>query len=394
MRLAVVIAEYDPFHRGHAALIDAVRTVGATHVAAVMSGSFVQRGAAACLSKWARTRQALSCGVDLVAELPVPWAVSGAESFARGGVALAEALGADILAFGSECGDVQMLQQAADLLLQPQTGELLRARMQEGISFAAAREQAVQELGGEKTAQLLRQPNNILGIEYCKALRQMHSAAECFTVKRQGAAHNSMEDSAMPSASRVRAELMSGGDWEWALPPESAAIVREELAHGRAPASLSRVERAVLYRLRTMSAEEYASLPDIREGLENRLSAAAHSASSLQELYEMAKTKRYSHARIRRVVLSAFLGLRRGDCAGTPPYLKILGFRSTGREILTRAARQALLPILTHTSDRKKLDSTGQNVVELEERAADIWALCCPQPAPAGLDRSSGILIL
>lgn len=394
MRLAVIIAEYDPFHKGHEALVKAVRAAGATHVAAVMSGSFVQRGSAACLSKWARTRQALSCGVDLVAELPLPWAVSGAETFARGGVALANALNADVLAFGSECGDAKQLWRAAELLQSPQMGQKLRENMKAGIPFAAARERAAAFLAGEETAALLKQPNNILGIEYCKALQQQKCSMECFTVKRQGAGHGSMEESDFPSATRIRAQIQSGSGWEASLPSGSAAVVRQELAAGHTPASLQRVERAVLYRLRVMSPMEYKTLPDLSEGLENRLYAVAHTAGSLEELYDMVKTKRYSHARLRRLVLAAFLGLRAGDSAGTPPYLKILGFGPKGREVLARAAQKGVLPLLTHASDSRKLDSRGQNVVELENRATDIWALCCPKPAPAGLDRTAGILVL
>ncbi|WOC33273.1 MULTISPECIES: tRNA(Met) cytidine acetate ligase [Caproicibacterium] len=393
MRLAVIIAEYNPFHKGHAALVQAVRRAGATHVAAVMSGCFVQRGDAACLSKWARTRQALACGVDLVAELPVPWAVSGAECFARGGVALADALGADVLAFGSECGNAAALQRLAGLLCGSAAGEALHGYLSQGMAFAAARERAVANLAGEKAAVLLRQPNNILGIEYCKAMQAQHTQMACFTVSRQGAAHDSPAESPTPSASRVRSLLESGGVWETALPAASAAVVRTELAQGRAPASLQQVERAVLYCLRTLPEAAYHALPDVSEGLENRLRSAARCAGSMEELYAAAKTKRYSHARIRRLALSAFLGLREKDAVGTPPYLRILGFGAQGRAVLARAAQKGALPLLTRTSDSRILDSRGKNVVELENRAADVWALCCPRPAPSGLDRTTGILV-
>lgn len=393
MRLAVVIAEYDPFHKGHAALLQAVRAAGATHAAVVMSGSFLQRGAAACFSKWSRTRQALCCGADLVAELPLPWAAAGAETFARGGVALADALGADMLAFGSECGSAEQLSGVAALLLRPQLGEELRGKMKAGVPFAQAREAAVAALAGNKTAALLRGPNNILGIEYCKAIQQQGCGMSVFTVQRRGAGHGSLEENALPSAGRVRALLCCGDkSWVQALPPAGAAIAAAEVQAGQAPASLQNVERAVLYRLRTMSRQEYAALPDLSEGLENRLYAAARTACSLEAFYRMVKTRRYSLARLRRITLSAFLGLRAGDSTGLPPYLRVLGFGPNGREILGRAAQKGKLPLVTHTSDRQKLDSRGQSVLELENRAADIWALCCPAPCPAGLDLTTGIL--
>lgn len=395
MRLAAIVAEFDPFHKGHAALVQAVRAAGATHVAAVMSGSFVQRGAAACLSKTARVRQALSCGVDLVAELPLPWAVSGAETFAAGGVALAGALGADVLAFGSECGDAAALHRVAELLLKPCTGELLRAYMKTGLPFAAARERAVAELAGASVAALLRQPNNILGIEYCKALLCQQLPAECFTLQRVGAAHNSQEDNSCPAASRVRTLLAAGNPaWQTALPPASAAVLQQELSAGRAPAQLSCLERTLLYRLRTMTAEELACLPDVREGMEHRLYAAARRETSLKGLYAAAKSKRYTHARLRRIALAALLGLRKQDSAGLPPYLRVLGFTAgAGGEVLAQAA-QGGLPLVTHTADRKKLDKTGRKVIELESKAMDVWALCCPLPCPAGLDQTAGILVL
>jgi predicted nucleotidyltransferase len=394
MQLAIIIAEYDPFHCGHMALVRAVRAAGATHVAAIMSGSFLQRGAAACFSKWARTRQALAGGVDLVAELPVPWAVSGAETFARGGVALADALGADMLAFGSECGSADQLQRAAEVLLCPEFGSRLRRLMKDGTPFAVAREAAVTALAGADTAALLRTPNNILGIEYCKAMKIQQSRMQPFTICRQGAEHGSMSESSIPSASRIRTLVQSHGNWADALPEGSAAVVRRELQAGRAPASLDRLERAVLYRLRTMSRAEYASLPDLSEGLENRIFKAAQRACSLEELFRLTKTRRYSLARLHRVVLSAFLGLRAADSTDYPPYLHILGFGPGGRQVLACAAGKGALPLLTHTSDKQRLDSTGQNVLSLERRATNIWALCCPRPCPAGLDETAGILVL
>ncbi len=394
MRVAAVIAEYDPFHRGHAYLVQAARKAGATHVAAILSGQFLQRGAAACFSKWTRARQALSCGVDLVVELPLPWAMAGAQTFARGGVALAAALGADVLAFGSECGDATALEAVAEALLQKPLNTAVRTYLQGGIPYAKAREQAVADALGKKVAALLRTPNNILGIAYCEAIRLLDVPLKTLTVRRIGASHDSTAPDALPSATRIRAQLCTNGNWQAGLPRPSAAVAVKALAAGMAPALLSRVERAVLYRLRTMTREELAALPDVREGLENRLYAAARKADSLETLYASVKTKRYSHARIRRVTLSAFLGLRAGMAEATPPYLRVLGFADAGREILARAKQKAILPLVTRASDRFRLDSRGQSVFELENTATDIWALCLPTPAPAGLDLTTGVLAL
>lgn len=383
MRVAAIIAEYDPFHRGHAALVQAVRRAGATHVAAVMSGCFVQRGAAACLAPGARARQALACGVDLVAELPLPWAVAGAADFARGGVFLADALDAQLLAFGSECGDAAALQEVAGVLEQPALAPLLHERLQGGASFAAAREQAVRALAGERAACLLRRPNDILGVAYCQAIQRQALRIQPFTICRTGAGHDDLAESAQPSAARVRQLLQAGGSWRQALPQGSAAVLEEELAARRAPASLHYATRAVLSRLRAMPAGAYAALPDLSEGLENRLRAAALRAVTLEQLYALVKTRRYSHARVRRLALAAFLGLSKGDAAGMPPYLRVLGVTQAGRALLPRIAAKAKVPLLVRFSDQKGLDNRALRVLQLESVARAQWALCLPSPLPA-----------
>ena len=387
MHIAAIVAEYDPFHSGHAYLVQQARSHGATHVAAVLSGNFLQRGAPACFSKWTRARQALACGVDLVVELPLPWAMAGAETFARGGVALAAALGAQTLCFGSECGDAAALDGLAQALLSPAFSQAVRAALAGGIPFAAAREQAAASLLGAQQARLLEAPNNILGVEYAKAVRLQGVPLSLQTVRRAGAGHDSDAESAFPSAARIRRALQSGAPWQAGMPRESVREAQRALSQGLAPASLSHVERAVLAKLRTMTPEEMARLPDVREGLENRLYAASRTAGSLEDLYARVKTKRYSHARIRRAVLSAFLGVEAGRPQGTPPYLRVLGFTKAGRALLG-ACR---LPLVVRASDRGKLGARAQALLALESTATDLWALCLPQPAPAGLDFSMGV---
>ena len=190
MFLAGIISEYNPFHYGHAALIKKTRQNGATHIVAVMSGNFVQRGEPAVLSKWARTRQALENGVDLVVELPLPWALSGAEKFALGGVSLLDAMGTDIISFGSETGDIKSLKKAADILQSRSFSEAIKKELKNGNTFAKARQNAVLSLFDSKTAELLSSPNNILGIEYIKSIDKLKSKIEPFTTKRVGAAHD------------------------------------------------------------------------------------------------------------------------------------------------------------------------------------------------------------
>lgn len=393
MLVAGIVSEYNPFHLGHAAHISQTRFAGATHVVAVMSGNFVQRGEPAFLTKWARARQALKNGADLVVELPLPWALSGAEKFAYGSVALLDALGADLISFGSECGDTAQLEQAAQALDSPTLREALRSELKDGSTFAKARQSAIHSLCGEETALLLREPNNILGIEYIKALRKLDSKIKPFTIKRIGAAHDAPQaKGGIASASMIRGMIRNSEDFTAYLPETSAEVVKAEIAAGRAPADISRVERAILAKLRTMSQEDFANLPDVSEGLENRIYTAARKASSLEELYDAVKTKRYTHARIRRIVLSAFLGLNSSLNDGIPPYLRVIGFNRRGLEILHSAKMTTKLPIITNSSDILSLDSKARNMIELESRSTDLFALCMPHAAPCGLDRTTGII--
>lgn len=392
MLSAGIICEYNPLHLGHAELIAQTRRAGATHVAAVMCGNFVQRGEPAVLSKWARARQAMAGGVDLVAELPLPWAVSGAEKFALGGVSLLDALGMTMLSFGSECGSAEKLTNAAAALLSPELKDALRKGLRGGETFARVRQKAVGALAGEETEALLREPNNILGIEYLKAIRRLGSGMRPFTIRRVGAAHD--EESGkneFASASQIRRLIRQNGDFARYMPEACAEIVRSEAAAGNAPAGFAPVERAVLAKLRTMSAEELSRLPDISEGLENRIYAAARKAGSLEELYSLIKSKRYTHARIRRIVLASFLGLDASMAEGLPPYLRILAINEKGQEILRKAKENLKIPVITNSSDILSLDSHAKNMLELECRATDLYALCMPHAAPCGLDRTAGI---
>lgn len=393
MLVAGIISEYNPFHLGHAALISRTRLNGATHIVAVMSGNFVQRGEPAVLSKWARTRQALQSGVDLVIELPLPWALSGAEKFAFGGAALLDAAGVDMLSFGSECGSVEELIKTAKALTSPSLGEAMQHELKSGSTFAGARQKAIGSLFGDEMAQFLREPNNILGIEYLKALNKLHSNVKPFTIKRVGAAHDALtSDGEIASASRIRSLIQNGGDFSSLMPKAAEEIALREIASGNAPASITAAERAILSKLRTMSRAEFATLPDISEGLENRVYAAARKATNLEEVYSLIKSKRYTHARIRRIVLSAFLGLNASMNAEPPPYLRVLGFNKRGVEVLHSIKSTTKLPIITNSSDILSLDNKAKNMIELECRSTDLFALCMPHVAPCGLDMTTGII--
>lgn len=392
IKTAVIIAEYNPFHTGHRLHINETRRLfGASHIIAIMSGNFVQRGDCACASKWVRAEMALRSGADLVIELPTPWAAAGAEKFAQGGVSLANALGcADMLSFGSESADIEAIKSAAALLTDEKFGALLREKMNGGVTFASAREQAARELLPE-AAEILSNPNDTLGVEYCKAILAAGAQIEPMCIKREGASHDSDEQAEYVSASYIRKKL-ADGEIIKNIPDEAAKILQAAIDSGCAPARLERLDRAILCRLREMTAEEIALLPDISEGLENRIYKCSRTARSFEELCDEIKVKRYTHARIRRIILSALLGVTAQDAAGTPPYIRILGMNERGREILKNA--KPTLPIITRYADVSGLDERGRRIFELECRAWDIFALTTPEVQPCGADMTAKMIVL
>ena len=395
MLTAGIICEYNPFHFGHSYLIRRLRESGATHIVSVMSGNFVQRGDAAVLSKHARVLQALLCGVDLVVELPLPWAVSGAEPFALGGVSLLDAIGADWIGFGSECGNAEKLKEAVLVLASPLLREAMREPLRSGSTFAAARQSAIERLYGDETASLFRDPNNILGIEYLRAIERIGSAIVPVTVQRLGCAHHTVTgEGPNASSGQIRNRMRHGQNCSALMPPAAFSVLREEMEAGRAPADLLLAERAVLAQLRRMMESDFSALPDISEGLENRIFNAVRKATGLEELYFLIKTKRYPLARIRRIILSAFLGIHAEDASGFPPYLRVLGIGNRGPEILKKAKLAAKLPIVSRPADLSALDEHAGRIADLESRAADLYALCLPKAAPCGLDRTEKVITL
>ena len=403
MRIAGIVAEYNPFHNGHAYLIEQLRDIrgtGGTHVVAVMSGNYVQRGEPALLPKEERVRMALAGGVDLVVELPVPYVLSSAEGFAGGAVALLDALGCvDVLGFGSECGDAEELAKVAAWLDKPEFLSRMRFHLEGGVSYAEARQKALRELTG-RAADLLSGANNTLGIEYIRALSRLDSPMKPCTVSRRGAAH----DAAAPTGSTASASYLRGLLAEGRLrgaepymPPEAFRILTEATAKGVCPADPAKAERALLYRLRSMSLEDMAALPGISEGLEHRLYKAARAAGSVAELTDMVKTRRYPATRIRRLLWAAYAGVTAEDKLNTPPYLRVLGLNHRGEEILAAAKaagvyRQRGVSLLTRSPQIDALPTAAKRLFTRECAADDLYDLTLPTPRPCGSDYTAGMI--
>lgn len=400
MKIAGIVAEYNPFHTGHAYQIACTRAaLGADcAVAAVMSGNWVQGGRPAVLDKWTRARLALLGGADLVLELPTVWAVSSAETFARGAadlLALTQVV--DELSFGSECGDIGKLCQVACCLNTPKYQELVRSYAQQQIPFAAARQRAVAELLGPEWAALLDTPNNNLGIEYLRNLERDGWAMGAVTVRREGALHDSLlQEGQRPrfcSATQLRAYL-EREDWAALEPylPEGGLEVLRDGWNGFP--SLKRAERGVLARLRTMGAEDWAVIPDsgAGEGMPPRLERAGRQCRSLEEFVALAKPKHWTQARMRRLLVWAWLGLTQADRPESPPYLRVLGFNSRGQAVLKQMKGRAHRPILTKPAHAHILDGPSQRLFALEARCTDLYDLCLEQiPAP-GREWTTGVV--
>ena len=395
-KTAAIIAEYNPFHNGHQLHISRTRELcGAENTVVIMSGNYVQRGDCAIADKFSRARMALAGGADLVAELPLPFACAGAERFAMGGVGIADALGCvDYLSFGMECRDTALLTAAAKALSDEKLKPALDGLLAEGMSFAAARTEAVRRIYGDETADILCSPNNTLAVEYIRALHRLNSHLEPFGIQREGAAHDSGDISGdIASATAVR-QMISEGRLDWAksyIPETTFRELEQLIKEGKAPADIKASERAILSRLRGMTREQLARLPDISEGLENRIYDRVRTACSLDELYDSVKSKRYSHARIRRIILSAFLGIRAEHSEGLR-YIRILGMNERGKKLLSAAKPR--LPLISSYRQAMALPQEGCRQYLLECHADDLWGLMTPAVQPCGSDMTAKMIVM
>ena len=392
MKIAAVIAEYNPFHLGHEYMLTTVRNMGYDGIIAVMSGNFVQRGDTAISDKRSRAKMAISCGADLVIELPLPYAVASAQKFAQGSVEIIKGCGiVDAIAFGSECGDVELIKTTADIIAN-EIGDELKKQLDKGITFAAAREKAVASID-KKAAAILKSPNDTLAVEYVTALS--NSEIKPIAIKRIGAAHDGDAIDGFASASQIRQMLLSG-DIEGAakyMPTAAAEILKEEIESGNAPVDLKRAENAVISHLRRLSVEDIRNLPDVSEGLENRIFDAIRKGISLDEIISKIKSKRYTMARIRRILLLAYLGVSKKDASVSVPYIRILGANQKGRQILKSMKKSATLPIITRTKEVNTLDKQAVNMFSLEGAAADLYWLISPTNKPCGKDMTDPIIM-
>ncbi len=376
MSVIGIVAEYNPFHLGHEYHIRRSKEIKSedSAVVCVMSGDFVQRGEAACFSKFARAEAACRCGADLVIELPLPWCLSSAEGFARGAVFLLDALGCDTISFGSEAGDLPSLKLLAELLSHNEIKDQIKSVLtaHPNMSYASARQQAIQARCGDH-ANLLETPNNILAVEYLKAIRRLASGMKPMTVQRFGSAHDGKGDK-LRSATELRSMLRNGESIASDIPAAAADVFARELEYGRDIARLDLLESAILSRLRLLPVETYDRLPDASDGLGRRLCHAAYEEPGLESLIETVKSKRYAMSRIRRMICCAALGIDKDMANGLPPYARVLTANERGREQLHRL-RGKSIPILTKPAAVRELDENALRIFSLGSAAHDLLVL-------------------
>ena len=373
MKILGIVAEYNPFHNGHKLHIDESKKAVSRETATVcvMSGDYVQRGEAAIFSKYARAEAAVRGGADLVLELPLPWALSSAEGFARGSVGLLGALNCvDYLSFGSECGDMAILNSLATALLDPNLDVEIREELKSGVSYAAARQAALSKsIGG--LADYLETPNNILAVEYLKAIYNQRLRIEPITIKGIGAGH----DEVGGSASDIRSMLEAGKPVKKYVPKESYEVFHREKEQGRGPITMEQLECAILSRFRMMSEKEFLSIPDDSEGLGNPLFAAAREEPSLDGVLSAAKSKRYALSRLRRMCMCAALGIKASDSEGLPPYARVLAANDKGRSVLKIMSEKSAIPVITKPASVKELSIECRRLFELESAAHDLYVM-------------------
>ena len=396
-----IIAEYNPFHQGHFYhLMESKKQSGCNYAIAVMSGNFMQRGEPAIVDKWSRAEMAVRSGVDLVIELPTVYSISSAENFAEGAIKVLDSLSiVDTFSFGSEVASLDVLNEFAEILYREPAEyiSILNHELSKGISYPKARENALLMYLNDirRYANVLSSPNNILGIEYLKAIKKLRSSMVPFTIERLGPKHDELKiANNIASASYIRKILSRNKlqDTASLLPKPSFAILEDCSRKGNMVFSLSTFEKEILYCLRKMSLEEIATLPDVSEGLEHLIKESANSCNSVTELIAKIKTKRYTETRIRRILLYTLLGITKKEMLASrkiTPYIRVLALNENGKKLLSDIAiSNPKLPIITSV---KRFMDTNSNktlhtMLQKDIFATNVYTLGYEYDSVANLD--------
>lgn len=414
MRVLGLIVEYNPFHNGHLYHLEQAKSLcNADFVVCVMSGNFIQRGEPAIVNKWARAKMALQCGVDLVIELPVTYAMSSAEFFAYGAVRILNDIGlVDYLCFGSEAADIDTFNIIADILInEPESYKyILKQELHKGKSFPASREVALKSYLAETGNNIndfeavIGSSNNILGIEYIKALKRLNSKITPLSIKRINNDYTSEKITGrISSATSIRKLIQTQkNQLDMVLPDISRNILEEEFNSGRGPIYPNMYELLILSSIRRMTKEELKQLPYVSEGMENRIKDAAESSGTFDELIDNISTKRYTRTRVQRILTSVMTGLTSEGLDtfnkfGGPQYARVLGLNNKGRLLLSNINKITHLPVITKTANfSKSCNPLLRRMLEIESSATDMYVLGYQNPIyrKAGQEFTQNVIII
>lgn len=403
--ILAVISEYNPFHNGHLKHLNySKQLTKADFCIAVISGNFVQRGDTSIVDKWTKAEMALKAGFDIVIELPTVYSISSAENFAEGAVKILNSLGiVDYLSFGSELGEISPLNDLANLLYKEpkELSLLINQHLKTGVSYPKAREMALMQfLGGHtKHKQALNNPNNILGIEYLKALKKFKSQIKPITIKREYSDYNSTTiKKGIASSTAIRALLQKKKNIHTVVPFETYELLEKQIQEGKIITSLAVFEKEIIYTLRRMTLPEISALPDVSEGLENRIKMAANTCNNLTDLIDNIKSKRFTQTRIQRILLYALLNISQKDMNTSKritPYIRVLGFNKHGKKIISAIAKanpKTHVIISVKKFMENNNDNNLRNMLSKDILATNIYTLGYKNEPVANLDYTHKII--
>lgn len=400
-----IVSEYNPFHNGHLHHLEVSKQLTkSAFTVAVMSGNFVQRGNTSLVDKWVKTEMALKNGIDLVIELPTVYAISSAENFADGAIKILNSLGVvDFVSFGSEIGEINSLNEVANILYKEpkEFSNLITAQLKSGISYPKAREIALAQYFGtsQKYSEILNNPNNILGVEYLKSIKKHRSHIKPITIKRDYSDYNSTKiKHGIASATAIRTMIQNNKNVHYVVPYETYELLDECINTGKIIPDLKIFEKEIIYTLRKMTLSEIALLPDVSEGLENKIKIAANNFNTLEELISSIKSKRYTQSRIQRILLYALLNITQKDMNSSKritPYIRVLGFNKHGKRIISAIA--AANPKLNIIVSVKKFmensnNSALRNMISKDIFATNVYSLGFKENPIANLDYTHKII--
>ncbi len=404
-KILAIVAEYNPFHNGHLYhLQKSKKMLNPDYSICIMSGNFCERGDTSIIDKWSKTESALRCGFDLVIELPVFYSISSAENFAEGSLKILGAFDNVTLSFGTECGNLDILNNIANVLYDEpkEFSTILTHELSKGLSYPQARENALLLYLNDvrKYANVLSNPNNILGIEYLKAIKRLKSKVTPFTIKRIDSGYNSLKiKDRLASGTAIRNLIKNNEDVKKLMPTPSFNILSDNISHGKIVNDIYVFEKEIIYTLRKMTLQEISNLQDVTEGLENSIKQAANSCNNLEDLINSIKSKRYTRSRIQRILLYSILNITKKDIQDSyklKPYIRILGVSKHGKSLLSQISNSKSKYTVV-TSVKKFMDSNNnkilRNMMEKDILASNIYTLGYEYDSKSNLDYTKKLVI-